>query len=114
MATMVRSMIVEKLNENPNQIFSMVYVKKNGEVRKATGRLHVSNPKHTLVPGTGLYIGQSAADALKIHNNLKYFDCGVDGNPRVGQIPGKGDFRIAKIVSIKEITINGVHYDVID
>ena len=113
MATIVRSMIVKKLNENPNQIFAMVYVKKNGELRKATCRLHVSNPKHTLVPGTGLYAGESAADALKIHNNLKYFDLGVDGKPRAGQTEGKGDFRTAKIDSIKELTINGVHYDVI-
>lgn len=105
---------MEKLNESPNGFFSMVYIKADGSIRKATGRLHVSNPKHTLVPGTGKYIGESAQDAYIKHNNLKYFDCTVDGNPRNGQTFGKGDFRTAKIERIKEMTINKVNYIIVD
>lgn len=112
--TLKRADIISKLNESSNSFFSMTYIKADGSVRNATGRLHVSNPKHTLVPGTGAYIGESATDALKNHNNLKYFDCNVDGNPRHGQEFGKGDYRTAKIDRITRIKINGVEYEVID
>lgn len=112
--TLKRNEIISKLNENSNSFFSMTYVKADGSLRNATGRLHVQNPKHTLVPGTGLYIGESAEDVLKNHNNIKYFDCTVDGRPRNGQEFGKGDYRTAKIDRIKKIKISGITYEIVD
>jgi hypothetical protein len=112
--TIKRNEIYAKINEVPNGFFGMTYIKADGSVREATGRLHVKNPKHTLVPGTGAYLGESAQEALENHNNIKYFDCGVDGNPRHGQEFGKGDYRTAKIDRITRIRIKGVEYEVID
>lgn len=110
MRTLNRFAILAVLESNGNKIFSMKYNKSNGEIRKATCLLHVTKPKHTLVPGTGKYIGESAKDALYNHGNLKYFDLTVDGKPRDGQTQGKGDFRCAKIANIVEITIAGETY----
>ena len=109
-----RADVYNKLNENRNQIFSMLYQKANGEMRKATCRLHVSNPKHCQAPGAGQFIGESAREALEIHNNIKYFDLGVEGVPTASQTPGKGGYRTAKIDRIHEITVSGVTYEVID
>lgn len=109
-----RTQLLSFLDNHKNAIFSMIYRKTSGEIRHATGRLHVSNPKHTLVPGTGQYLGQSADEAYKKHFNLKYFDCGVDGNPRHGQTFGKGDYRTAKIDNIQQITIAGDSYELIN
>ena len=114
MNTIKRSEIANKLETTNNKIFSMTYTKADGSIRSATGRLHVSKPKHTLVPGTGKFIGMSAETALAVHNNIKYFDCNIDGNPRKGQTPGKGDFRTAKIANIQTIRIDGVDYKVVD
>jgi hypothetical protein len=114
MKTIKRSEIATTLENNANSFFSMVYTKADGTKREATGRLHVANPKHTLVPGTGKFLGMSAETALKKHNNIKYFDCNIDGNPRKGQTFGKGDFRTAKIANIEQIKINGITYKVID
>ena len=114
MKTIKRSEIVNRIESTPNNFFSMTYVKADGSLRSATGRLHVAKPKHTLVPGTGKFIGMSAETALAVHNNIKYFDCNIDGNPRKGQTPGKGDFRTAKIENIQTVRIDGVDYKVID
>ena len=109
-----REMLVSLLEENSNQIFSMIYIKANGEKRKAVCRLHVSNPKHTTKPGTGKYKGISSEEALKRHNNLKYFDLNAEGTPSIGQTPGKGNYRTAKIDRIIEVTIKGIQYILID
>ncbi len=114
MENLKRTKIYNTINSNRNGFFWMKYIKADGTIREATGRLHVSNPKHTLVPGTGEFLGQSASDALKLHNNIKYFDCTVDGNPRNGQEFGKGDYRTAKIDRIIELKCNGIHYQIID
>ena len=103
-----RKFIMEKLNENPNGFFSMVYVKADGSIRHAVGRLHVSNPSHALKPGTGKFIGESAEDAYKNHNNLKYFDCNFESDS------GRGAYRTAKIDRIQEMTIDKVHYTIVD
>ena len=114
MKTMKRSEIYDKLNANPYQFFGMTYIKANGDVRKATCRLHVQNPKHTQAPGTGQRTGQSAEDAYVDHNNLKYFDVTVEGKPGVGQTPGKGGYRTAKIDRIVEIRIGGEQYTIVN
>lgn len=114
MKQLKRSDLMNKLNANKHSIFSMIYRKASGEIRHATGRLHVSNPKHTLTPGTGKFKGQTAKMAYEKHFNVKYFDCNINGNPRVGQTFGKGDFRTAKIQNIEQITIAGETYQLID
>lgn len=114
MKLLKRTDLMSKLIANKHAIFSMIYKKASGETRHATCRLHVSNPQHTLVPGTGKFKGQTAETAYEKHFNIKYFDCGVDGNPRVGQTFGKGDFRTAKIQNIEQITIAGEIYQLID
>ena len=114
MNTIKRCDVVKTLKNNGNQFFGLVYVKADGTYREATGRLSVVNPKHTLVPGTGKYPGMTGKEAIDKYDNLKYFDCTVDGNPRKGQTRGKGDYRIAKISSIKSIKIKGISYEVID
>lgn len=114
MKKLKRSELMTMLYANKHSIFSMLYKKSSGEMRKATGRLHVANPKHTLVPGTGEFLGQSSKEAYKKHFNLKYFDCNIDGNPRHGQTFGKGDYRTAKIENIQEVTIAGTTYQLID
>lgn len=114
MKTMKRSEIYNTLNANPYKFFGMTYIKANGEVRKATGLLRVKTPKHTQAPGTGQRIGQSAKEALEDHNNIKYFDVTVDGNPGEGQTPGKGGYRTAKIDRITELRINGEQYTIVN
>lgn len=106
--TIRRNEIVNKINEVPNLIFAMTYIKADGTLRKATCRLHVSNPTHCQKPGEGLYAGESFKHALEVNNNIKYFDLGVEGDG------GKGGFRTAKIDRIQTVTINGQQYDVID
>ena len=81
---------------------------------QATGRRKSSVARVRLVPGTGKFKGQTAETAYEKHFNVKYFDCGVDGNPRVGQTFGKGDFRTAKIQNIEQVTISGETYQLID
>lgn len=85
-----------------NKIFSMIYYKANGEVRTARCRLHVENPKYCQKPGTGKYIGESAAEALKNHNNIKYYDL------------DKLCYRTAKIDRIISIRACGKRYFVED
>lgn len=114
MINLKRADIYNTINKNANSFFWIKYIKADGTIREATGRLHVQQPKHTLVPGTGEFIGESASEALKFHNNIKYFDCTVDGKPRNGQEFGKGDYRTAKIDRILEIKTGGIHYQIID
>ena len=107
-ATINRNEILNTINQAPNQIFAMTYIKADGTLRKATCRLHVQNPTHCQKPGEGLYQGETFEHALKVNNNIKYFDLGVDGNG------GKGGFRTAKIDRIQTVTVCGVQYTVID
>ena len=72
--------------------------------RFTRAQLHVQNPKHTLVPGTGMYIGESNEEALE-DNRLKYFDMDA-----IGRDGGKGDYRQTRIENIKKIKLNGEEY----
>lgn len=108
METIHRNEIVPRLNLNPNQIFAMTYKKADGTLRKATCRLHVQNPSHCQAPGEGIREGESAFHALRVNNNIKYFDMTVDGDG------GKGGYRTAKIERIETVSIGGHYYKVID
>ena len=108
METIKRTEIVPRLNLMPNQIFGMTYKKADGTLRKATCRLHVQNPSHCQAPGEGIREGESAFHALRVNNNIKYFDLTVDGDG------GKGGYRTAKIERIETVSIGGHYYKVID
>lgn len=108
METIKRTEIVPRLNLTPNQIFGMTYKKADGTLRKATCRLHVQNPSHCQAPGEGIREGESAFHALRVNNNIKYFDLTVDGDG------GKGGYRTAKIERIETVSIGGHYYKVID
>lgn len=105
--TIARENIVPMLETAPHEIFGLTYIKENGELRTAAGLLHVSNPKHALKPGTGLYQGESAQHALEVNGNLKYFDTNA---PAKG---GKGNYRTAKLSRIQTVTFRGTVYRVI-
>lgn len=106
--TLKRNEIVNKINEVPNLMFSMVYIKKDGTQRRAVGRLHVSNPDHGIKPGQGQYKGQSGKEALEKYGNLKYYDMtAVDDK-------GQGAFRTAKLENILSLKVNGINYSIID
>ena len=108
METIKRTEIVPRLNLNPNQIFGMTYIKADGTLRKATCRLHVQNPSHCQAPGEGIREGESAFHALRVNNNIKYFDLTVDGDG------GKGGYRTAKLERIETVSIGGHYYKVVD
>lgn len=108
METIHRNEIVPRLNLTPNQIFGMTYIKADGTLRKATCRLHVQNPSHCQAPGEGIREGESAFHALRVNNNIKYFDLTVDGDG------GKGGYRTAKLERIETVSIGGHYYKVID
>ena len=108
METIKRTEIVPRLNLTPNQIFGMTYIKADGTLRKATCRLHVQNPSHCQAPGEGSREGESAFHALRVNNNIKYFDLTVDGDG------GKGGYRTAKLERIETVSIGGHYYKVID
>lgn len=108
METIRRNEIVPRLNLMPNQIFGMTYIKADGTLRKATCRLHVQNPSHCQAPGEGIREGESAFHALRVNNNIKYFDLTVDGDG------GKGGYRTAKLERIETVSIGGHYYKVID
>ena len=103
-----RNEIVPLLNRNSHLIFGMTYQKADGTLRKATCRLHVQNPSHCQAPGEGTREGESAFHALRVNNNIKYFDMTVDGDG------GKGGYRTAKIERIETVSIGGHYYKVID
>ena len=105
METIKRSEVYSVLQKNANLIFGMEYIKADGSLRKATCRLHVNDPKYANKPnGNGL----TAESAYQEYNNIKYFDCNVEGNG------GKGGYRTAKIDRIQKLKIKGVEYKVID
>lgn len=108
METIRRNEIIPRLNLTPNQIFGMTYIKADGTLRKATCRLHVQNPSHCQAPGEGIREGESAFHALRVNNNIKYFDLTVEGSG------GKGGYRTAKLERIETVSIGGHYYKVID
>ena len=108
METIKRTEIVPRLNLTPNQIFGMTYIKADGTLRKATCRLHVQNPSHCQAPGEGIREGESAFHALRVNNNIKYFDLTVQNET------GKGGYRTAKLERIETVSIGGHYYKVID
>ena len=109
MSTIRRNEIIPLINQNPNYIFAMTYLKKDGSLREARCRLHVTHPKHSTAPGEGIREGESFRHALEVNNNIKYFDLtveGKDGN-------GKGDYRTANLDRIETVTVNGKTYKVV-
>lgn len=106
--TINRNSVAELIYSAENKFFGMTYIKADGSLRNAVCRLHVSNPTHCQKPGEGKYKGQSAEEALKKNNNIKYFDVTVENET------GKGAFRTAKIDRIQTVTVNGEKYEVID
>ena len=80
----------EMILKSGGKIFSAKFVKKNGEVRKITCRLHVS--KH--VKGVGRSFEPSDYDLVGV------FDLQADGP------------RMINLKTIVELTMEGVRYDV--
>lgn len=104
-----RSEILSLINTRPTAIFGLEYLKADGTVRRASCRLHVSNPGHGTKPGQGLYRGESAKEALENHGNLKYYDMGKkspDGS--------QGAYRTAKLSRIQRLVFDSVSYIVVD
>ena len=68
----------------------------------------VENPANATKPGTGKFIGQSAEDAEKLHNNLKYY------NPTGEDAKGRGIYRTCGYDRIYQFTTRGVTFNVMD
>lgn len=68
----------------------------------------VENPANATKPGTGKFIGQSAEEAEKLHNNLKYY------NPNGFDSKGRGVYRTCGYDRIYEFTTRGVTFNVMD
>jgi hypothetical protein len=68
----------------------------------------VDNPKNALKPGTGKFIGQSAEEAEKKNNVLKYF------NPHGVDSKGRGVYRSCGYERIYALKTKGIEFEIID
>ena len=68
----------------------------------------VSNPKNATKPGQGAFKGQSAEEAERKNNNLKYYNCNGSDEK------GRGVYRSCGYDRIYKIITNGIEYEVID
>jgi hypothetical protein len=94
------ALLVEHRNSGSKQIFGAKYVKKDGTLRTATGRFHITKG----VTGVGLKYNPEERKLIG------YYDMGVALDASQAKDLDEKSFRMLNTETLKELTLEGVKY----
>lgn len=100
MHTISRTKLLQQIYSLSNQIFSVCWIKKDGEIRCANARTGVKQ----FVKGTGKSKSKSKDNLLTV-----YLMWNMDGNT----FQAESGYRSLNLDAVKWIKMGGVHYQVI-
>ena len=94
-----------------NLFGACTFVKKDGQVRKMSYRLHVSSPTYVKKP-TGKNRKYRKQNDIK-HGILGVFDTNHIRYNKKDMMSGRGDFRYINLAGVKRIKANGTIYKIL-